>query len=53
VSCVVCCEWGSLCVVCLMLICCVLFVDLLKLTIRETAAGTPTIDGIIEVVPLV
>jgi len=27
--------------------------DLLKLTIRETAAATPTIDGIIEVVPLV
>ncbi len=27
--------------------------DLLKLTIRETAGGTPTIDGIIEVVPLV
>lgn len=27
--------------------------DLLKLTIRETQAGTPTIDGIIEVVPLV
>jgi len=27
--------------------------DLLKLSIRETAAGTPTIDGIIEVVPLI
>jgi len=27
--------------------------DLLKLTIRETAGATPTIDGIIEVVPLV
>jgi len=27
--------------------------DLLKLTIRETAGGTPTIDGIVEVVPLV
>ena len=27
--------------------------DLLKLTFRETAAATPTIDGIIEVVPLV
>jgi len=26
--------------------------DLLKLSIRETAAGTPTIDGIIEVTPL-
>ena len=26
--------------------------DRLKLSIRETAAGTPTIDGIIEVTPL-
>ena len=26
--------------------------DLLKLKFRETAGGTPTIDGIIEVVPL-
>ena len=26
--------------------------DLLKLTIRETAGATPTIDGIVEVVPL-
>lgn len=27
--------------------------DLLKLTFRETAGATPTIDGIIEVAPLV
>ncbi len=27
--------------------------DLLKLTFRETAGATPTVDGIIEVVPLV
>lgn len=26
--------------------------DRLKLTFRETAGGTPTIDGIIEVIPL-
>ena len=26
--------------------------DLLKLRFRETAGGTPTLDGIIEVVPL-
>lgn len=26
--------------------------DRLKLTFRETAAGTPTVDGIIEVIPL-
>ncbi len=27
--------------------------DLLKLNFRETAGGTPTVDGIIEVVPMI
>jgi len=27
--------------------------DLIKLNFRETAGGTPTIDGIIEVVPMI
>lgn len=27
--------------------------DLLKVRLRETAAGTPTVDGVIEVLPLI